>query len=102
MKKRQLFSFFLFLTFGLLAISGCEDVAQVQTPVNFASLRVANFNNICSDKDQNVYDVYIYPAGEAAPELPVIRGGLGYGKVSPWLDNLETNRESGKAYKIDV
>lgn len=101
MKKRQLVSLFLFVVLGLAVFIGCEDVAQVQTPINFAQLRVANFNSTCLDSIPTTYDVYIYPVGQPA-ELAIVRGGLGYGEVSPWVDNLATNRDAGLAYKVQV
>lgn len=100
MKNRYL-SIFLFLAFGLFALSGCEDVAQVQTPIDFAQLRVANFNNTCNMEMQQVYDVYIYPVGQPS-SIPQVRGGLSYGIVTPWIDNLQTNRDAGLTYKVQV
>jgi hypothetical protein len=99
MKNRHLV-LFLSLILGVFALSGCEDVAQVQTPVEFAQVRVANFNNTCDINIPQVYDVYIYPVGEPAA-LPIVRG-LEYGDVSAWSDNLATNREAGLTYKIVV
>jgi hypothetical protein len=100
MKNRYL-SLFLFLVFGVFAFTGCEEIAQVQTPIDFAQIRVANFNNSCNADIQQVYDVYIYPVGQPSA-IPEVRGGLGYGMVTPWIDNLRTNREAGLTYKVQV
>ena len=71
MKNRYLY-LFLSLVFGLFAFTGCEEIAQVQTPIDFAQLRVANFNNTC-DEPAQVYDVYIYPVGQPTA-IPEVRG----------------------------
>ncbi len=90
---------FVFLVSSIGLFTGCEEVAQVQTPIEFAQLRIANFNTTCSYPQ--VYDVYIYPVGQPSA-IPTVRGGLSYGKVTPWIDNLPTNREAGMTYTVDV
>lgn len=90
---------FLFLVCSMGLFTGCEQIAQVQTPIEFAQLRIANFNYTCSY--EQIYDVYIYPTGQPVA-LPAVRGGLGYGEVTPWIDNIWTNRDGGMSYTVQV
>src|SRR5688572_1681774 len=90
---------FLLLAAWLGTFTGCEQIAQVQTPIEFAQLRIANFNYTCSY--EQVYDVYIFQTGQPVP-LPAVRGGLGYGEVTPWIDNIWTNRDGGLSYTVQV
>lgn len=99
--KNRYFVLILALLFGGVTLNSCEEIAQVQSPIDFAQIRVANFNNSCNFDVGQVYDVYIYPVGTPSA-IPEVRGGLSYGIVTPWIDNLVTNREAGLTYKVQV
>lgn len=100
--KNRYFVLILALLFGGVTLNSCEEIAQVQAPIDFAQIRIANFNNSCNAEEVGqVYDVYIYPVGTPSA-IPEVRGGLSYGIVTPWIDNLVTNREAGLTYKVQV
>ncbi len=96
MKNRLFLQFSLLaLVIGAFMINGCKDTATDPGYVALAEIRFANYHQV------QPIQIYMYPqkatSADSGSKTPT---AMTYGKVTPYFNNLPTNRTTGQNYHL--
>ncbi len=96
MKNRLFIGFSLFiLAVGMVVINGCKDTATDPGYIPLAEIRFANFHQV------QPIQIFMYPeSATPADSATLTPTAMTYGLVTPYLNNLSTNRATGKKYHL--
>lgn len=97
MKNRLFFAFSLsaFLL-SVLAINGCKDTATDPTYLPLAEIRFANYHQ------SEPIQIFMYPLNNPPDTISKTPTPMTYGLVTPYFNNLPTNRDAGMTYHLEA
>ena len=97
MKNRLFLAFSLsILLLGALAVNGCKDTATDPTYLALAEIRFADYHQV------EPIQIYMYPTNSAPDTISKTPTPMTYGLVTPYFNNLPTNREAGLSYHLEA